>query len=125
MTFESRLVQGVYVIGNASVAKSMPKSGFSANSQAKIAALQIARALKNLSIVTPPKLANTCYSLIGPNYGISVAAVYEAHANTIVNLKKTHKSGGLSPMNADASFRLLEAQYAEGWYQNQVADIFS
>jgi sulfide dehydrogenase [flavocytochrome c] flavoprotein subunit len=125
MTFESRLVQGVYVIGDASVAKYMPKSGFSANSQAKIAALQIARALKNLSIVTPPKLANTCYSLIGPNYGISVAAVYEAHADTIVNLKKTHKSGGLSPMKADASFRLLEAQYAEGWYQNQMADIFS
>lgn len=125
MTFESKLVAGVYVIGDASIAKSMPKSGFSANSQAKIAALQIARALKNLPIIKPPKLANTCYSLLAPNYGISVAAVYEAHADQIVNLKKTHKSGGLSPMKADASFRMLEAEYAVGWYKNQTADIFS
>lgn len=124
MTFESRMVPGVYVIGDASIAKAMPKSGFSANSQAKIAALQVARALKNLPIVTPPKLANTCYSLIAPNYGISVAAVYEAHEDKIVNLKKTHKSGGLSPKGADDSYRMLEAEYAVGWYKNQMADIF-
>jgi len=120
-TFESRLVPNVHVIGDASIATKMPKSGFSANSQGKIAALQITRMLKNQSIVNPPKLANTCYSLIAPNYGITVAAVYEAHEDGI---KKVKGAGGLSPMGADATFRALEAEYAVGWYKNQTADIF-
>lgn len=121
-TFESRLVKNVHVIGDASIATKMPKSGFSANSQAKIVALQITRLLKNQAVVNPPKLANTCYSLIAPNYGITVAAVYEAHENKI---KKVPGAGGLSPMGADDTFRALEAEYAVGWYKNQTADIFS
>ena len=121
-TFESRLVKNVHVIGDASIATKMPKSGFSANSQAKIVALQITRLLKNQAVVNPPKLANTCYSLIAPNYGITVAAVYEAHENEI---KKVPGAGGLSPMGADDTFRALEAEYAVGWYKNQTADIFS
>ncbi len=120
-TFESKMVKDIYVIGDASIASKMPKSGFSANSQAKIAALQITRKLKNLTIVNPPKLANTCYSLIAPNYGISVAAVYEAKEDGI---SAVEGAGGLSPMNATAEFRALEAEYAIGWYKNQTADIF-
>jgi sulfide dehydrogenase [flavocytochrome c] flavoprotein subunit len=120
-TFESKLVKNIHVIGDASIATKMPKSGFSANSQAKIAALQIARLLKEKSIVNPPKLANTCYSLVAPNYGISVAAVYEAHEDGIIAVKG---AGGLSPMNADESYRMQEAEFAVGWYKNQMADIF-
>ena len=120
-TFESRMVKDVHVIGDASIATKMPKSGFSANSQAKIAALQISRMLKNLPVVNPPKLANTCYSLVAPNYGITVAAVYEAHEDKIIKVKG---AGGLSPMGADAGYRALEAEYAVGWYQNQTADMF-
>ena len=120
-TFESRLVKNVHVIGDASIATKMPKSGFSANSQAKVAALQISRLLRKQAVVNPPKLANTCYSLIAPKYGISVAAVYEAHEDKIV---KVEGAGGLSPMNADMSFRNLEAEYAVAWYQNQMADVF-
>ena len=60
---------------------------FSANSSRKIAALQISRILVNLEVVNPPKLANTCYSLVAPNYGISIAAVYEAHDDEIIDLK--------------------------------------
>ena len=120
-TFVSRLVKNVHVIGDAAIATKMPKSGFSANSQAKIAALQITKLLKNKPIVNPPKLANTCYSLVAPNYGITVAAVYEAHEDGI---RAVPNAGGLSPMGADASFRALEAEYAVGWYKNQTADIF-
>ncbi|RXK12827.1 sulfide dehydrogenase [Halarcobacter mediterraneus] len=121
-TFESKLIKNIHVIGDASIASKMPKSGFSANSQAKIAALQIVRLLKNKDIVNPPKLANTCYSLIAPNYGITVAAVYEAHEDGIIAVPG---AGGLSPMNADESYRIQEAEYAVAWYENQMADIFS
>lgn len=119
-TFESKLVKNVHVIGDATTTK-MPKSGFSANSQAKVAALQITRLLKNMPAINPPKLANTCYSLVSPTYGISVAAVYEAHDDKIVKVKG---SGGFSPKGADAGFRMQEAEYAVGWYKNQMSDVF-
>ena len=121
-TFESKLVKNIHVIGDASISSSMPKSGFSANSQAKIAALQVSRLLAKMDIINPPKLVNTCYSLLSPDYGITVAAVYEANGDKIV---KVEGSGGLSPMNASAQYRKREAEYAVGWYQNQMADIFS
>lgn len=120
-TFESKLVKDVYVIGDAASASKMPKSGFSANSQGKIVALQISRKLKKLPVINPPKLANTCYSLLSPTYGISVAAVYESHDDEIISIKD---AGGLSPMNGDESFRMQEAEYAVAWYKNQMADIF-
>lgn len=120
-TFESRLVKDIHVIGDAAIATKMPKSGFSANSQAKVAAMQIARLLAKMPIINPPKLANTCYSLLSPSYGITVAAVYEAHEDKIIQVEG---SGGLSPMGADEGYRMQEAEYAVGWYQNQMADIF-
>ena len=122
-TFESKLVKNVYVIGDAAVAAPMPKSGFSANSQGKIVALQISRSLKDMPNVNPPKLANTCYSLVSPTYAISIAAVYEAQEDKIVDLKDLG-AGGLSPTNAEASFRAQEAQYAVAWYKNQMGDVF-
>lgn len=121
MTFESRILKDVYVIGDAAIASKMPKSGFSANSQAKIAALQIARILQGLDIVRPPKLANTCYSLLSPTYGISVAAVYQVGNEKIDKVKG---AGGLSPLGANKEFRMLEAEYAVGWYKNQTSDVF-
>ena len=122
-TFESKLVKDIYVIGDAAVAAPMPKSGFSANSQGKIVALQISRSLKDMPNVNPPKLANTCYSLVSPTYAISIAAVYEAQEDKIVDLKDLG-AGGLSPTNAEASFRAQEAQYAVAWYKNQMGDVF-
>ncbi|CAM3536021.1 NAD(P)/FAD-dependent oxidoreductase [Arcobacter aquimarinus] len=122
-TFESKLVKDIYVIGDAAVASPMPKSGFSANSQAKIAALQISRILANQPVVNPPKLANTCYSLVSPTYGISIAAVYEAQEDKITDLKDLG-AGGLSPAYADEGIRMQEAEYAVGWYKNQMSDIF-
>ena len=120
-TFESKLVKNIHVIGDACMASPMPKSGFSANSQAKIVALQISKILKNQAAINPPKLANTCYSLLSPTYGISIAAVYEASTNKIEAVKE---AGGLSPEGASDNFRALEAEYAVGWYKNQMADIF-
>lgn len=120
-TFESKLVKNIHVIGDACMASPMPKSGFSANSQAKIVALQISKILENKAVVNPPKLANTCYSLVSPTYGISIAAVYEAHTN---NIEAVKGAGGLSPEHVDDNFRAQEAEYAVGWYKNQMSDIF-
>lgn len=121
-TFESKLVKNVHVIGDASNAAPMPKSAFSASTQGKVVAMQIARILANKEIVNPPKLANTCYSLLSPNYGISIAAVYNAHDDKIESI---NGAGGVSPEHdPDGHIRLLEAKYAYAWYESQTKDIY-
>jgi sulfide dehydrogenase [flavocytochrome c] flavoprotein subunit len=117
-TFESTKHKGIYVIGDAAVAGDMPKSAFAANSQAKVAAAAIVAALRG---ETPAEASyvNTCYSLLAPDYGISVAGVYRVTAEGI---KSVPGSGGVSPKDADANFRAEEAKYASGWYASIAAD---
>jgi sulfide dehydrogenase [flavocytochrome c] flavoprotein subunit len=120
INFESRIHKDVHVIGDSSVATSMPKSGFSANSQAKVVAFQIVSELKGERLITP-KYANTCYSLITPTHGISVAKVYKANDKKVAKVKG---SGGVSPMDAGADFRAMEATYTQGWYDSITYDMF-
>src|SRR5262249_47018772 len=76
VTFESKLQPRIHVIGDAAIAGAMPKSAFAANSQAKTCAAAVAQLLTG-GTPTSPKLINTCYSLVAPDYGISVAGVYQ------------------------------------------------
>ncbi|ODS03465.1 cytochrome C [Methyloceanibacter marginalis] len=120
VTFESSLQAGIHVLGDASNAGAMPKSAFSANAQAKVCAVQIARLLKG----KPPirtKLANTCYSLVAPGYGISIAGVYEPGEVLIDSIKG---AGGISPIYASAKFRRLEADYGASWYRTITEQVF-
>jgi len=120
-TFESAIHPGIHVIGDASIASPMPKSGFSASSQAKIVAAAIV-AMANDEAPGTPKFVNTCYSLVAPDYGISVAAVYDLVDGKIAAVEG---AGGLSPSGADDAFRKLEADYADGWYDSITRDIFA
>ncbi len=120
MTFESTQVPGVHVIGDASIAGKMPKSGFSANSQGKVCATAVAALLRGETPSTP-SYANTCYSLVGPEYGISVSAVYRHGEKGIAGFEG---AGGVSPADAGPEFREAEASYARGWYSSISADIW-
>ncbi|MGP1256824.1 MAG: FCSD flavin-binding domain-containing protein [Kiloniellales bacterium] len=120
-TFESTLVPGVHVIGDASIASPMPKSGFAANSQGKTAAAAAIALLEGQELANPAWV-NTCYSHVAPDYAISVAGVYKATDAGIISIEG---SGGVSPMEADAAARKLESVYADGWYDSITADMFS
>ncbi len=120
-TFESSLQKGVHVIGDASIAKGMPKSGYSANSQAKVCAASVAAMLMGKEPGTP-SYVNTCYSIVGKDYGISVAAVYRLAAD---GSKITKVSGGLTPMDASAETRKREVAYAHSWFDNITSDIYN
>ena len=98
----------------------MPKSGFSASSQGKVVAAAAVDALAGKS-AADPSFANTCYSLVAPEYGISVAKVYAWQGGKLVGVKG---SGGVSPKGASARFRAEEARYASGWYAAIAADIW-
>ncbi len=119
-TFESEIHKDVHVIGDACIAGNMPKSGFAANSQAKVCAAAIVTSFSG-GTMPEPSYVNTCYSLVGPEYGISVAAVYRLTDEGIVKVKG---SGGVSLREAKAEFRKKEAKYATGWYMSITNDIF-
>ncbi|WP_299437145.1 FCSD flavin-binding domain-containing protein [uncultured Rhodospira sp.] len=119
-TFESLVVPGVHVLGDSSVAASMPKSGSSANSQGKaLAAGALALAMDQEPPV--PHLANACYSIGGPEHGFSVAAVY-SYDDFENALKPVEGSGGVSPIDASPESRRRELFYAHSWFENIKAD---
>lgn len=121
-TFESRVAPGIHILGDAIIAGDMPKSGFSASSQGRACAHVIAALLDGGDAPTL-SFVNTCYSLLAPDYGISVAGVYSVDATgAIIGVPD---SGGVSPRGADAAFRAREAAYAESWYANLTSDIFA
>jgi len=118
MTFESKLHPGIHVIGDSAIAGALPKSGFAANSEAKIAAAAIVAQL-NGAAASEASYVNTCYSLITPKYGISVAGVYRV---TDKGITQVEGSGGVSPKDAPDDFREKEAGYAFGWYASITGD---
>jgi len=120
-TFESTLVKNVHVIGDSAVASPLPKSGYAASSEGKMCAAAIVAAINNIEM-PDPSYSNTCYSLIAPEYGISVAAVYRFKEGKIISVEG---AGGVSPKDGDESFRNAEAIYAQGWYASITSDLFS
>lgn len=119
-SFESAVHPDVHIIGDAAIANPMPKSAFSANIQAKACALAIVAQLRGQPLAQPV-LMNTCYSLVAPDYGISISAVYRVENDTI---RVVPGSSGTSPLDAPDATRALEADYARSWYANITADTF-
>jgi len=119
-TFESTLVPNVHLLGDAILAGAMPKSGFSANSQAKVCARAVVALLREEE-PPEPVFINTCYSLLAADYGISVAAVYRL--DDAGGIAPVPGSGGVSPPDASLAFRRAEADYARGWYASITADM--
>jgi sulfide dehydrogenase [flavocytochrome c] flavoprotein chain len=120
VTFESKLQPGIHVIGDAAIAGAMPKSAFAANSQAKVCAAAVA-ALVGGGTPSNPKLINTCYSLVAPDYGISVAGVYQP---TNGQLADVPGAGGVSPSDAPREARKAEAVLAEAWFRTITGEVF-
>jgi hypothetical protein len=67
------------------------------------------------------KLINTCYSLVAPDYGISVSGVYHPVDGKFVDVEG---AGGTSPLNAPAATRAFEASVAAGWFRTITGEVF-
>jgi len=119
-TFESKIHKNIHVIGDSSTASPLPKSGYAANSEAKVCAAAIISLFNNTDLIQP-SLINTCYSMLAPNDAISVAMVYGFENNKII---KVDGAGGLTPINASDHMRKREADYAHSWFNNITHDIF-
>ena len=114
----SRADPDIYVLGDACHQGDMPKSGFSANSQAKVCANAVRGALTG-SKVFPAKFTNTCWSLIEENDGVKVGATYEATSDKIAKV-----DGFISHTGEDTALRKATYEESEGWYAGMTADMF-
>ncbi len=120
MTFELNNFKDIFVVGDSIDAGDMPKSAFSANSQAKILAANLVNRIYEKEILNPVFL-NTCYSFSSSKRAFSITSWYK------LNKKKTKiVSLGSHTTKVDAlSNRYLdETRQAYGWYENLVKTIY-
>lgn len=117
-TMRSAMDENIYVIGDAAIAGAMPKSGFSANSQAKVASMNIRGELTG-SRVFPAKYSNTCWSLIETDDGVKVGAQYAPQDGQIAST-----SSFISQTGEDAALRKATYEESVGWYAGITADMF-
>ena len=117
-SMRSTVDENIFVIGDASIAGAMPKSGFSANSQAKVAAMTVRGDLTG-SRVFPAKYSNTCWSLIETEDGVKVGAQYAPQEGKIAST-----STFISQTGEDAATRKATYEESLGWYAGITADMF-
>lgn len=120
-SFESERLPGVYVIGDASIADAMPKSGFSANTQAKATARAIVQQLAGKPL-PEPVWENTCYALAGKDYSLFVADVFRLVDGKI---SRVNGAGRYLPLDASPTQIRLGARYQQAWLRTFTQDVFT
>lgn len=115
----SRQHDKIHVIGDAA-STGLPKSATLANSEAKVCAAAVASLLAGDAPGDPVYL-NACYSLLAPDYAISVATMYGVRDGKVTPLEN---ASGTSPLGAEPKYRAKEAKDAQHWYDRIVADTF-
>ncbi len=118
-TMKSTADANIFVLGDACIAGDMPKSAFSANSQAKVAAMVIRGELTNARTF-PARYVNTCWSLVDTDDAIKVGGRYEPKDGKIT-ATETFVS---KPGESDEIRKETQAENM-GWYAGITADMFS
>lgn len=119
VTFESKLVPNIYVIGDASLGGGIPKSASAAGAQGKACAAAIVNLLAGRAPETP-RLTGVCYNTVAPGYGFSLAGDYQPRGDIFAEVE----GGATSPVDAPRELRAREATEAERWFQTITADTF-
>jgi len=114
----SAMDENVWVLGDSTQQGDMPKSGFSANSQAKVAVMAIRGELTG-SQVFPARYANTCWSLLAAEDGVKVGASYEPTEEKIASV-----SSFVSQTGEDSALRKQTFEESLGWYAGITSDMF-
>jgi NADPH-dependent 2,4-dienoyl-CoA reductase/sulfur reductase-like enzyme len=109
----------IYIVGDACIPGDMPKSGFSANSQAKVAAMMIRGELAK-SPTFPARYTNTCWSLIETDDTVKVGGRYEPKEGKLFAVETF-----ISKTGESAELRKQTQEENMGWYKGIIADIFA
>jgi NADPH-dependent 2,4-dienoyl-CoA reductase/sulfur reductase-like enzyme len=117
LTYESKLVPNVHVLGD-SVAAGLPKSAHMATNQAKVCANAIVQLMAGQAPDPAPVFANTCYSFVTDKSAMHVANVYRYDEGKKIMVSA--EGGGVSINPSEK-----EGAYAIAWAQNIWADTLS
>jgi sulfide dehydrogenase [flavocytochrome c] flavoprotein subunit len=120
VTFASKLVPNVHVIGDACIGGGIPKSASAANAEAKACASAVASLIADKSPAVP-KLNGTCYTTVAPGYAFSLSGTYQPKDDIFAEIEG---SGFTSPVDAPRDTRLREADIAQSWYHTITAETF-
>src|SRR3954468_13280092 len=116
VTFASKLMPDLHVIGDACFGGTIPKSASAANAQAKACAQAVASLISGKS-ADAPRLEGACYSAAAPGYVFSQSGVYQAREGMFAEEGLT-----TSPVDASRDLRERESVNAHSWYKNITAD---
>ncbi len=118
--FTSKKVQNVYVLGDASaVPVEMPKSAFTANSQAKVVAGDILAELAKKERF-PARYRNTCWSMVAPDDSVKVGGNF-----TPKDGKWEVTGSFVTKPGEDAATHKANFEESLGWYSGITTDIFA
>jgi sulfide dehydrogenase [flavocytochrome c] flavoprotein subunit len=120
VTFTSKLVPNIHVIGDACIGGGIPKSASAANAEAKACAGAVASLLAGASPAVP-RLDGTCYNTVAPGYAFSLSGSYQPKDDIFAEIEG---SGFTSPVDAPRETRQREADIAQSWYHTITAETF-
>jgi sulfide dehydrogenase [flavocytochrome c] flavoprotein subunit len=120
VTFESKLVPHVHVIGDACFGGVIPKSASAANAQARACAAVLVSLIAGRQ-PEAPRLVGACYNTVAPGYAFSQSAAYQPKDGLFAEVEG---SAGASAVEAPRAVRAEESDKAQAWYKTITADAF-
>lgn len=120
--FTSTKARDVYVLGDAAIANDMPKSAYSAVSQAAVVATDVIASLEGKPRV-PGTYRNTCWSMVAPDNSAKIGGDYvpaSKDGKPYLEVKEPF----ISKPDDSAELRRQTYQESADWYQTIVADLF-
>jgi sulfide dehydrogenase [flavocytochrome c] flavoprotein chain len=119
VTFASKLVPDIHVIGDACFGGVIPKSASAANAQGKACADAVASLISGKAPPTP-KLFGACYSTVAPGYAFAQSATYQPKDGLFAEIE----AASTSPVDAPREDRAQEADHAQSWFKTITVDAF-
>ena len=119
VTFSSKLVPDVHVIGDACIAGGIPKSASAANAEAKACAAAIVSLMSGKSPELP-RLNGACYNTVAPGYAFSLSGIYQPKDGQFAEID----GNVTSPVDAPREIRQREADKAQAWFKTITVDAF-
>jgi sulfide dehydrogenase [flavocytochrome c] flavoprotein subunit len=117
--FSAKQVKDIYVLGDAAIAVEMPKSAFSANSQAKVVVADLLTELAKKERF-PARYRNTCWSLLAPDDDVKLGANYAPKDG-----KLDSSASFVSQRGETAEVRKQNFAESVAWYDSITAEMFA
>jgi sulfide dehydrogenase [flavocytochrome c] flavoprotein subunit len=118
VTFASKLVPDIHVIGDACFGGSIPKSASAANAEAKACASAVANLILGIAPAIP-RLTGACYNTVAPGYAFSQSGFYQPKDGLFAEIEAS-----TSPVDAPREVRAHEADNAQAWFKTITVEAF-